>query len=164
MSFFSDLAKAYVLSAARQAGRNYSNSQNNLYSVPPHTNESQRQLQYESNTSILKEEKEYVYVKLIWAILLSLVIPFAGSLIVFYRGYVNYTKDYKLMYRLEEKAMYKRDGRYRNGQKYIGHQRIKVDVKVDIDSKKKASNKIKAWGYFTIGCISFIFWILVFRS
>lgn len=162
MSFISDLAKAYVLSAARQAGRNYSNSQNTAYGTPSY--ESQQQFRNETNVSTLKEDKEYIFVKFFWAAILSMVLPFAGSLIVLYRGYVNYTKDYKLMYRTEEKAIYKRDRRYRTGQKHIGNQSIKVDVKVPIDSKKQASNRIKSWGYFTIGCLSFIFWILVFRS
>lgn len=152
MSFIYDLAKNYAFAAARQAGRNYSNSQNNLYVAPL----SQQQSNAYANTADLKPHKEYIIIKLFWASVFSLFFPFIGPLILLYRGYFNYTKNYKLMYRIEKQSVYKKDLRYRDGLRHMGYRDVKVDVKVDIDPAKQSSNRIKAWGYFIISILTLI--------
>ncbi|WP_300491735.1 hypothetical protein [Flavobacterium sp.] len=157
MAFLTDLAKSFAYAAARQAGRNYSNSQNNLYVA------SVNQTQYQTPTDInaLKEDKEYIVIKWFWATVLAFLIPFVGSGILLYRSYINYTKDYKLMYYMERQNVYKSDARYRNGLRSLGYRNAKVQTKVDIDQNKKTSNRIKACGYFIIGFATLFFYIIV---
>jgi len=158
MAFLTDLAKSFAYSAARQAGRNYINSQNNLYVAP--TNQSKYQNESAYNKA-LKQDKEYIAIKWFWAVVLAFLIPFIGSGILLYRSYINFTKDYKLMYYMERQQVYKRDARYRGGARPLGYRDVKVETKVDIDQKKKSSNKIKALGYLTIGFATLIFYIIV---
>lgn len=156
MAFLTDLAKSFAYSAARQAGRNYANSQS--YSYVASTN----QLQSAIDNNALKQVKEYIVIKWFWAIVLAFLIPFVGSGILFYRSYINFTKDYKLMYYMQTQEIYKGDARFRTGQRHMGQREIKVETKIDINQKKKASNQIKAWGYLIIGISVLFFYITVF--
>lgn len=117
MAFLTDLAKSFAYSAARQAGRNYANSQNNLYVTP--INQSQYQNEAVKNKA-LKQDKEYIAIKWFWAAVLAFLIPFIGSGILLYRSYINFTKDYKLMYYMERQNVFKSDARYRNGLRPLG--------------------------------------------
>ncbi|MBN9285824.1 MULTISPECIES: hypothetical protein [unclassified Flavobacterium] len=161
MAFINSLAKGFIRSAVNQAGRDYGRSLNNRV----YTDSQVTSLNLISNTTQntdLKEEREYIYVKFIWAIILSLVLPLVGSLIVIYRGYVNYTKNYKMMYRIKEEMMYSRDRRFRNGLRPEGYRDVKVNEKVAIDEQKKAKNRYKAIGYFIIGGVIFTIYFIRF--
>ncbi len=162
MAFLSDLAKNFAYSAARQAGRNYSNSQNYSYVVS--SNQPLYQQERATGNNDLKQVKEYIVIKWFWALTLAFLIPFLGSGILLYRSYINFTKDYQLMYYMERQDVYKRDARYRTGLKSMGYRDVRVETKVAIDQKQKARNHIKAWGYFIIGIAIMLFYIIRFSS
>ena len=161
MTFIGSLAKGFIRSAVNQAGRDYGRSLNNRVYIDSRVTSSNLISNTTQNTG-LKEEREYIYVKLFWAIVLSLVLPLLGSLIVIYRGYVNYTKNYKTMYRMEQQTVYSRDRRFRNGLRPEGYRDVKVTEKVAIDEQKKGKNRYKAIGYFIIGGVIFMIYFIRF--
>lgn len=157
MSFLNNLAKGFVRSAVNQVGRDggkvISNKiYGNQHSTPININGN---IPIE-NSENLFEEKEYIYIKLMWACVLSAIIPIIGGLIVVYRGYVNNKKITKKMYKLEKQAVYKSDQRHKTGKRFEGYQQIKVPIEIEIDENQKNKNKVKSIGYFIIGFLSIL--------
>jgi hypothetical protein len=157
MAFLNDLAKGFVRSAVNQVGRDGGK----VISNQVYGNQHATPIRVAGNIPIENSEnliadKEYIYIKLMWACLLSIIIPIIGGLIVVYRGYVNKKKTTKKMYKLEKQAVYKTDRRHTTGQKFEGYQQIKVPIEIDIDEEQKKKNKIKSTGYFIIGILSII--------
>ena len=99
MSFINNLAKGFFRSAVNQVGRDGGK----VISNKVYGNSHSTPLNITRNTDINVsenpiEEKEYVFIKFLWAILLSALIPLIGSVIVIYRGYVNIKKNNIKMY------------------------------------------------------------------
>src|SRR5690606_20440406 len=135
MSFLNNLAKGLVRSAVNQVGRDggkvISNQvYGNAHSTPIRA-VSNNQTQTENINSLnLTEEKEYIWVKFFWAIIISGLLPFLGGLIIIYRGYVNYNHKLIKMYKTESQSVYASDKRYKSGQRYEGTKQVKIPVKV----------------------------------
>lgn len=168
MSFLNNLAKGFVRSAVNQVGRDggkvISNQvYGNAHSTPIRA-VSNNQTQTENINSLnLTEEKEYIWVKFFWAIIISGLLPFLGGLIIIYRGYVNYNHKLIKMYKTESQSVYASDKRYKSGQRYEGTKQVKIPVKVEITAKQKQRKKIKSYGYFVIGSISIIIYFFILR-
>lgn len=161
MSFINNLAKGFVRSAVNQVGRDGGKVISNKVYGSSHSTP----INITENNNInvsenLIEEKEYVFIKFLWAILLSALIPLIGSLIVIYRGYVNIKKNNIKMYKIEKQPLYSIDRRYTTGKRLDGYKEIKVPVYIEIDEKQKAKNKFKSIGYFTIGFLILIIYII----
>lgn len=161
MSFINNLAKGFVRSAVNQVGRDggkvisnrvYGNSHSTPINITGNNNS--------INSDNLIEEKEYVYIKFLWAILLSALIPLIGSLIVIYRGYVNIKKNKISMYKIERQPVYSIDRRHTTGKRLDGFKEVKVPVYLEIDEKQKSKNKLKGIGYFAIGFSILIIYII----
>lgn len=105
------------------------------------------------------EEKEYIWVKIIWAIVISGLIPIIGGLIIIYRGYINYNRKVIKMFKIENQAVYARDRRYNSGQRYEGHQQVKIPVMTQANEAQKKRSKIKSCGYFVVGICSVVLYI-----
>jgi hypothetical protein len=156
MGFLNNLAKGFVRSAVNQVGRDSGKVvSNQIYgnsdSTPLSVNSNQSTIEKEG----LVEEKEYVWVKIIWAIVISTILPIIGGLIIIYRGYVNYNKKFVKMFRIESQAVYAQDRRYDTGQRYEGHKQVKIPVQIEADEIQLKRAKIKSCCYFIVG-ISFI--------
>ncbi|MGG7036539.1 MAG: hypothetical protein ACI7YS_15285 [Flavobacterium sp.] len=168
MAFLNNLAKGFVRSAVNQVGRDggkvISNQvYGNAHSTPIRVvsnNQSQTQNMDSSN---LIEEKEYVWVKFIWAIIISGLLPILGGFIIIYRGFVNYNRKLAKMYKSESQSVYASDKRYNSGHRYEGTRQVKIPVKVELNDKQKQRTKIKSYGYFIIGSISIIIYLFVLR-
>lgn len=161
MSFINNLAKGFIRSAVNQVGRDggkvisnrvYGNSHSTPINIAGSNN-----INTQDN---LVEEKEYVYIKFFWAILLSFLIPLIGSLIVIYRGYVNIKKNKISMYKIERQPVYSIDRRHTSGKRLDGYREIKVPYYIEIDENQKSKNKFKSIGYFVIGFSILIFYII----
>ncbi|RTY80624.1 hypothetical protein EKL97_10160 [Flavobacterium sp. LS1P28] len=161
MSFINNLAKGFVRSVVNQVGRDggkvisnkvYGNSHSTPIKIAGSNNI------YTSDNLI--EEKECVYIKFFWAILLSTLIPLIGSLIVIYRGYVNIKKNKTSMYKIEKQPVYSIDRRHTTGKRLNGYREIKVPFYIEIDEKQKAKNKFKSIGYFVISFSILIIYII----
>lgn len=160
MSFINNLAKGFIRSAVNQVGRDggkvISNKiYGNSHTTPFHITENNNI----NSSNDLIEEKEYVYLKLFWVILLSTLIPIIGSLIVIYRGYVNIKKNKISMYKIEKQPIYKIDRRHTSGKRLEGYREIKVPYYIEIDEKQKAKNRFKSYGYFGLGFSILIFYV-----
>lgn len=162
MSFVGNLSKEFIRSAVSQVGRDggriVSNQvYDNSFSVPVDSISNRS-----TSTSPLLEEKEYIYVKFIWAIFLSFVIPYLGSFIVIIKGFINYFNKYTSMYRIEQRAVYKTDNRYSNGRRFLGMQGVKISTDVKLTPEQQRFKRIKAIGYFVIGFGVIVFYTIVF--
>lgn len=168
MKFLNNLAKGFIRSAVNQVGRDggkvISNQvYGNAHSTPIRA-VSNNQTQTENINSLnLTEEKEYIWVKLFLAFIISVLLPFLGGLIIIYRGYVNYNHKLIKMYKTESQSVFVSDRRYKSGQRYEGTEQVKIPVKVKINAKQKQRKKIKSYGYFIIGSISIIIYFLALR-
>lgn len=101
MAFLNDLAKGFVRSAVNQIGRDGGKViSNQVYGNQHATPIGVTGIMHTENSENLIEYKEYIYIKLFWAFVLSAIIPIIGGLIVVYRGYVNYKKTTKKMYKI----------------------------------------------------------------
>src|SRR5690606_15969432 len=135
MSFLNNLAKGFVRSAVNQVGRDggkvISNQVYGNNHSTPIRNVSNNQSQTQNiDVSTLIEEKEYVWVKFFWAIIISGFLPILGGLIIIYRGFVNYNKKLIKMYKTESQSVYASDKRYKTGVRYEGKRQVKIPVKV----------------------------------
>src|SRR5690606_919790 len=168
MSFLNNLAKGFVRSAVNQVGRDggkvISNQvYGNAHSTPVRIVSSNQSQTQNIDTSNLIEEKEYIWVKFFWAIIISGLLPILGGLIITYRGFVNYNRKLVKMYRTENQSVYASDKRYKSGQRYEGTKQVKIPVKVEINDKQKRRKKIKSYGYFVIGISSIIIYSFALR-
>jgi len=109
----------------------------------------------------LFEDKEYIWVKIIWAIIISGALPIIGGLVIIYRGYINYNRRVVKMFKIESQAVYASDRRYNSGQRYEGHQKVKTPVIVEANEEQIRRAKSKSYGYFTAGIISLIFYAFI---
>jgi hypothetical protein len=164
MSYLNNLAKGFVRSAVNQVGRDggkvISNQvYGNAHSTPLRTNLNHTTIE----STDLIEEKEYIYVKFFWAIILSGLIPILGGLIVLYRGYVNFNKKFIKMYKIENQAVYSQDKRFKTGNRYEGTKQIKIPVNIETNEEQKKRAKIKSYGYLIIGMTSIIMYILALK-
>ena len=168
MSFLNNLAKGFVRSAVNQVGRDGSKVTSNqvygnAHSTPVRVVSNSKSQAHNIDTSNLIEEKEYVWVKLFWAIIISGLLPILGGLIIIYRGFVNYNKKLVKMYRTESQSVYASDKRYKSGRRYEGTKQVKIPVKVEINDKQKRRTKIKSYGYFVIGITSIVIYPFVLK-
>lgn len=164
MAFLNDLAKGFVRSAVNQVGRDggkvISNQvYGNQHATPIRVAENMPT----ENSENLIADKEYIFIKLMWACVLSAIIPIIGGLIVVYRSYVNNKKTTKKMFKIEKQAVYKADRRHTTGQRFEGYQQVKVPIEIDIDEEQKKKNKIKSIGYFIIGILSIVVYSVSLR-
>ena len=168
MSFLNNLAKGFVRSAVNQVGRDGGKVISNQVYGNTHTTPvriisiNQSQIQ-NIDTSNLIEEKEYVWVKCFWAIIISGLLPILGGLIIIYRGAVNYNRKLVKMYRTESQSVYAIDKRYKFGRRYSGTKQVKIPVKIEINEKQKRRTKIKSYGYFVIGITSILIYFFVLK-
>ncbi|MBS9773795.1 MAG: hypothetical protein KGV59_01380 [Tenacibaculum sp.] len=87
--------------------------------------------------------KEYVWVKLLWAIEISIFVPILGCLWVIYRGYINWNKQ------TEERL------------KAFNGYSCSMPEKFPISAESKKRNRRKAIGYFITGLFGVWFWIYI---
>jgi hypothetical protein len=161
MAFLNNLAKGFIRSAVNQVGKDGGKIiSNNIYGNNHSTPINLVRNSETKSTENLFEEKEYIFIKLFWAAVLSTILPIIGGLIVIYRGFVNQKKTSKKMFKIEKQAVYKIDRRYTTGKRFEGYREIKVIVEVDIDESKKRKNLIKSIGYFIIGGLSLLIYII----
>lgn len=162
MSFLNNLAKGFVRSAVNQVGRDGGKViSNNIYSRA-HSSPISVQIGNYQSTDGLVEKREYIVSRWFYAIIFSFIIPILGGLIVVFMGYININKNYMMMSKIENVPIYKSDKRFTTGRKYMGYQEVKKDIKVDITGDRIINNKIKAIGYFAIGFVAFIYYIIRF--
>jgi len=175
MSFLKQLGKGFIRSAVNQVGRDGGRVVSNkvygdAHSIPirqvgsQSTTNTQTSNSTNTQTENLIQKKEYIGIKFFWAILLSIFLPILGGLIVIYRGFVNFNKDYITLQRIEKQSVYASDKRYSTGRRYEGHKEVAVPVKVGIDEKQKSRNRFKSYGYFLIGLFGLFFGYSIFSS
>jgi hypothetical protein len=157
MAFLNDLAKGFVRSAVNQVGRDGGKVISNQVYGNQHVSPIRvgGNMTTEDSENLIPN-KEYIFIKIMWAFVLSFIIPIIGGLIVVYRGYVNNKKTTMKMFKIEKQAVYKVDKRHSTGKRFEGYQQIKVPIEIDIDVEQKNKNKIKSIGYFIIGILSII--------
>lgn len=167
MAFISNLAKGFVRSAVNQVGRDggkvisnqvYGNSHSSPLNMVSNNATPEN---VTIDTTGLFEDKEYIWVKIFWGIIISFIIPIIGGLIIIYRGFVNYNKKTVKLYRLERQAVYAADRRYNTGQRFEGHREVKVPVIAEINDEQKQRARIKSYGYFIVGIGSLLFYAFV---
>ena len=146
MSFLNNLAKGFVRSAVNQVGRDggkvISNQvYGNAHSTPVRVVSNNQSQTQNIDTSNLIEEKEYIWVKFFWAIIISGLLPILGGLIIIYRGFVNYNRKLVKMYRTENQSVYASDKRYKSGRRYEGTKQVKIPVKVRLMTNKNGEKK-----------------------
>src|SRR5690606_32163822 len=146
MSFLNNLAKGFVRSAVNQVGRDggkvISNQvYGNAHSTPIRVISNNQSQTQNIDTSNLIEEKEYIWVKFFWAIIISGLLPILGGLIIIYRGFVNYNRKLVKMYRTENQSVYASDKRYKSGRRYEGTKQVKIPVKVRLMTNKNGEKK-----------------------
>lgn len=157
MAFLNNLAKGFVRSAVNQVGKDGGKIiSNNIYGNNHSTPINLVGNTETENTENLFEEKEYIFIKLFWAAVLSTILPIIGGLIVIYRGFVNRKKTSKKMFKIGKQAVYKIDRRFTTGKRLEGYREIKITVEVNIDESKRRKNLIKSSGYFIIGGLSLL--------
>lgn len=108
------------------------------------------------------KEKEYIWVKLLWAIIISGLLPVLGGLIIIYRGFINFNKKFVKMYKIKHKPIYVKDRRYKTGLRFEGMKQVKVPVKVEINNEQKLKARKKSYGYFVLGILSIITHLVIF--
>lgn len=112
-----------------------------------------------------KEIKVYIPIKWFWAIVLSLLLPFIGGLIIFFRGITTYNRAYMMAYIIEPHEVYE-TRQFSPGKKFVETRNIHKEVKVDISDRKRLANRIKCIGFFIIGAgsIGFYYYLAKYGS
>lgn len=164
MSYLNNLAKGFVKSAVNQVGRDggkvISNQiYGNVHSKPLRTNSNDTAIE----STGLFEEKEYISVKLFWAIVISGLLPILGGIIILYRGYVNFNKKNIKLYKIENQAVYSLDKRFKTGTRYEGTKQVKIPVNIETNEIQRKRAKIKSYGYLIIGITSIIIYVLALK-
>lgn len=158
MSFLGSLTKGFIRSAVNQVGRDSgkvisNNIYGDSYSIPE-----------DKSLENLHKEKEYPIIKMIYAILLSGVLPFLGSLIVLCRAIINLQAKQMTLFRLETQAVYSPDRRFSTGRRLNGYRDVKVPIKVAITEPEKRIKTIKGIVYLLISTGFILFYYTFFHQ
>lgn len=169
MSFINKLAKGFVKSAVNQVGRDSGKVVSNqiygdAHSTPIRGVHKSNSRKTTIDPKSLIEKKEYIGVKFFWAILISALVPIIGGLIIVYRGFANFNKKFITMYKIEKHSVYASDRRYKTGRRYEGTKQVKVPVQIQINESQKSRKRDKSYGYFIIGVLSIVFYIVLFNT
>ena len=166
MSYINNLVKGFVRSAVNQVGRDggkvvsnkiYGNSHSSPIKIVDGN------LSNKDHESGLTLEKEYIWVKSFWGLIICFCIPIFGSLLLFYRAYVNFYKKTITAYKNEKQAVYKSDRRYTNGRKLLGYQNVKIPVKIEIDETQRKRAKIKSYIYIIIALLPLLIYPIILK-
>lgn len=166
MGFGKDLAKGFIRSAVNQVGRDggkvvSNNIYGNKHSTPVNVN-GKESLYVRDKSSSVTVKNEDLFTKFFGAVLLSLFVPVLGTIIVFFRGVVNWNRDYVIGYETKTQSVYKSDKRYSSGNRYEGSRQVQVSIKLEASEDDLKKNKLKAKGYFVISIAFIIFFILFY--
>lgn len=164
----SKLLKGFVRSAVNQVGRDSGKVISNqvfgdAHATPIRIVKDQNQVMSNNPNephflSDVQVTKEYIWVKWIWAVLISILIPFIGAFLILYRSIINFFKKTQKVDKLTTSPVYKSDKRYKEGVRYSGVTTVKNEIKIEPLPGYLKKQRIKAVGYLVIALIGFYFW------